>query len=383
MTKNKRTQNLKEAGITLVALVVTIIILLILVTVSISLVINNGILDKAKSAVDKYSEGEIEEQMKLAYTEWKMAKLTGTTENASGSIKSRLDKIYNNIEEVEVDNEKIDVTIEKNGQTYSYKYYINSGTVNKSYKDYVGYYADIDADGTVDGVIFADLLMGNTKQNKWGNVNIEPTINIEQSKKYYISKKNFEGEFGIKDVLSPQTNTGKERFYIMQLTNFTTPSYTDPIDNTNSYPEYTAYTWYKNAEGKMNPVVTLNDFGKGKENTKNMIIKWNEGYPQSPQDNKDIWKHIETKYNGGWFLPSINEWIVFANELEITATNYSSTYGLSDIYWSSSQGNATYIHVPFYKQGIISARTRIWSLFYSFSHNFLIFKKQARILVCF
>lgn len=45
-----------KIGITLVALVISIIVLLILATVSISLVINNGILDKAKYAVNKYSD---------------------------------------------------------------------------------------------------------------------------------------------------------------------------------------------------------------------------------------------------------------------------------------------------------------------------------------
>ena len=74
-------------GITLVALIVSIIILLILAIVSINLVMNNGILDKAKTAVNKYSEGEIEEQIKLAYLEWQTAKLTGTTENANIILK--------------------------------------------------------------------------------------------------------------------------------------------------------------------------------------------------------------------------------------------------------------------------------------------------------
>ena len=68
----------EDKGITLVALIISIIVLLILATVSISLVINNGILDKAKSAVDKYSDGENEEQIKLAYQEYQMAKYTGT-----------------------------------------------------------------------------------------------------------------------------------------------------------------------------------------------------------------------------------------------------------------------------------------------------------------
>ena len=61
--KQKRnTQN----GITLVALIITVITLLILATVSISLVINNNVLDHAQHGVDRYSEEEELEQIKLA-----------------------------------------------------------------------------------------------------------------------------------------------------------------------------------------------------------------------------------------------------------------------------------------------------------------------------
>ena len=54
-------------GITLVALIITIIVLLILAMVSISLVMNSGIITKSKTAVDKYSEEELQEQIKLAH----------------------------------------------------------------------------------------------------------------------------------------------------------------------------------------------------------------------------------------------------------------------------------------------------------------------------
>ena len=59
----------EQNGITLVALIITVIILLILAMVSISLVINSGIITKTKTTVDKYSEEEIGEQIKLAYAE--------------------------------------------------------------------------------------------------------------------------------------------------------------------------------------------------------------------------------------------------------------------------------------------------------------------------
>ena len=68
----------QEKGITLVALIITIIVLLILAMVSINLVMNGGIIDKSKNAVDKYSEEEVAEQIKLAYQEYQMSQYTGT-----------------------------------------------------------------------------------------------------------------------------------------------------------------------------------------------------------------------------------------------------------------------------------------------------------------
>ena len=69
--------NLKsKRGITLVALIITIIVLLILAIVSIRLVMNGGIIDKSKNAVDRYSDAEIQEQLKLGYQEYQMAKYT-------------------------------------------------------------------------------------------------------------------------------------------------------------------------------------------------------------------------------------------------------------------------------------------------------------------
>ena len=75
-------------GITLVALVISIIVLLILATVSINLIINNGILDKAKLAVDKYSEGEELEQIQLAVLSAQMKNRELTTDNLNMELKS-------------------------------------------------------------------------------------------------------------------------------------------------------------------------------------------------------------------------------------------------------------------------------------------------------
>ena len=54
-----------ERGITLVALVITIIVLLILATVTISLVINGGIIQRANNAVTKYNAAAYNEQNEI------------------------------------------------------------------------------------------------------------------------------------------------------------------------------------------------------------------------------------------------------------------------------------------------------------------------------
>ena len=91
---NLKTKAKNMKGITLVALVISIIVLLILATVSINLVINNGILDKAKTAVEKYSDGEIEEQIKLTYQEYQMSRFTQGNLDAVEFMTNKLEEIF-------------------------------------------------------------------------------------------------------------------------------------------------------------------------------------------------------------------------------------------------------------------------------------------------
>lgn len=108
-----------QKGITLVALIITIIVLLILAMVSISLVMNGGIIDKSKSAVDKYSGEEIQEQLKLAYSEWQMSQYTGTPMTAQ-DIQTKLGQIFGaeNVTDVSLANGKLTAKI--NGTPYEY-----------------------------------------------------------------------------------------------------------------------------------------------------------------------------------------------------------------------------------------------------------------------
>ena len=72
----------KQKGITLVALVITIIVLLILAMVSISIVMNQGIITKSKDAADKYNQKAEEEQGELTFFERLLGQYSGKDETS-------------------------------------------------------------------------------------------------------------------------------------------------------------------------------------------------------------------------------------------------------------------------------------------------------------
>ena len=274
---------------------------------------------------------------------------------------------------MEVESGTIIVTM--NEKEYTYYMQTGSITVDKPVEkikkstaktdSYVGYYADIDKDGNVDGVIFVDLLTGSIRDTqKWvddnGSYTLPTDVTISNVNNYYISKESHTWAGITKPVLSPKGN-GKERFYVMQITDFTTPAYTDETTPANSYDAFASYYWYKNAYGNMDQIITSNDFGKGNENTRKMIEKWNaagttNGYNKSAQEKRDIWKHIQTIYNDGkgWFIPSRAEWAAFANEIGgITTDNHYDKYELDWTYWSSSQINKWTVWTPRFNAGFM------------------------------
>ena len=82
-----------NSGITLVALIITIIVLLILAMVSIRLVMNGGIIDRAERGTAEYSVAEEKEQIQLGYKEYQMAQFEGgnaqlTVEGATVTAKT-------------------------------------------------------------------------------------------------------------------------------------------------------------------------------------------------------------------------------------------------------------------------------------------------------
>ena len=135
----------------------------------------------------------------------------------------------------------------------------------------VGYYADVDGNGTVDGVIFVDRKNGAS--GSWGSINGDYSIDtITGMKQYYVSKKNYSGKFGTKDVLSPM-GSGNARFYAMALNDVSSSTYT-----------------YEDAQ---------------------------------------------KQESNGWYVPSRNVWAAFGGQLKVERNNYNS-YGLKSDYWTST-----------------------------------------------
>ena len=205
---------------------------------------------------------------------------------------------------------------------------------------YVGYYADVDGNGSVDGVIYADLAIGgsgiwnlveNSTYDRTGTYTIPKGSNF---KKYEISKKNYTDDFGTKDVIKLSNTSGNERFYIMAL---------EDVDS--SY-----HHWYNAATGNMSDYTTATStsFGRGKQNTIKMIAKWNSSSygEQNSGSHADVWglSTVQSKINTdpAWYVPSREEWAAFGGELGITKTNYANK-GLMRDYWSSSQGTTSFV----------------------------------------
>lgn len=68
-------------------------------------------------------------------------------------------------------------------------------------------------------------------------------------------------------------------------------------------------------------------------------------------DTNDMWGLIKTEVSKGWFVPSRGEWSAFGGELAIP-TDYANV-GLSNYYWSSSQGNANYAYIAGFDYGYV------------------------------
>ena len=278
----------KEKGITLIALVITVVILIILATVTLNVVLGEGgLIQRAQQAKDLTEQATLEEQQ---------------------GLNSLMSEFTNIMAEETTPPEPEEPPIDK-------------------VEPKVGYYADIDGNGTPDGVIYADLAV--SKSGQWTDSDGTYSYTAKtNTKDYYISQTNYEGPFGTKDVLTAIDGEEEDRFYVMALEDFNTGTH---------------YCWYDAAYGNMDDYATATslDFGTGKANTEAMIAKWNSSAYGAQNDNGtylDMWGAIQDKVAEGCFVPSRGEWGAFGDNLGITTDNYVN-YGLSDWCWSSSQYN--------------------------------------------
>lgn len=340
---------------------------------------DNGILQKATEAKEITDKNQIVEQTRLDIlgeladkkgeepTETKIKEILGTyfKEDTIPEDLSDLNQV---------------MKTKSGGYTVKLSEVLDGVTIKKEVKEttiakstektdsYVGYYADIDNDGDVDGIIYADMVVGNTKSGRWNNdesdydegwsdYNVTKIDDVTSVKDYVVSTKTYAGQttagkykandgFGEKEVLVPATNSigTKDRFYVMTLEDFT--------NNSENW-----FYWYYNAYGKLDRPIegSANDFGEGKQKTIDMINDWNNntakyGEQTTASSGKyyiDLWGAIQDgQYNivstasdsKKWFIPSKSEWSAFGGELGITGDNFEEK-GLDTSYWSSSQSD--------------------------------------------
>ena len=200
----------------------------------------------------------------------------------------------------------------------------------------VGKYVDIDGDGIPEGIIFADLAVGGEGCFGYDQGTYKITALKEVMKDYtkeYVIKGNFSHKLnGEQEMLTPILD-GFERFYIMAL---------EDVD------EDTFYFYKMSSKEKFELQSKDIKFGTGKKNTTRLMNSWN-GEKYGPKHPNDIWGHAKKNIQKGWFIPSIDEWCAFADQLDINNENHEKK-GLRDDYFSSSQYNDfSYFSLSFYK----------------------------------
>ena len=114
---------------------------------------------------------------------------------------------------------KSEATDNYNAKTATYSATVKDTTFKSDLG--VGYYADTDGDGKVDGIIFADFKKGGS--GSWGGTSY--TISTKTDlKEYYISQESYTGKFGTYGVLSA-IGDGNERFNVMALNDYSSSTY--------------------------------------------------------------------------------------------------------------------------------------------------------------
>ena len=364
-----------KRGFTLIELLAVIVILAIITLIAVPLVlsiINDSKKESLQRSIDLYIDSAQKAVAKYQMTHSDFNPSTCTIKEKgnldcngteieveikgqapeSGTITFQNNKIY-----YDVELEGMEYIMDTTGKKEPQK-----APLPATGEDYRGYYADVNGDGTVDGIIYADLNNSSEQGAKWHDSNGAYTYTAKTNlNEYTVSNNTYKKNdgFGENKIIKLKKDKGNPRFYVMALEDFTTEEYIDPNDLNNNYPAYSSYQWYQNGVNPSNRVGRMTtyetdtslEFGKGYANTGKIIEIWNKNgtgegsYSGATQCDRDIFKHIQTKYQEGWYLPSLGEWAAFGDyfanrsnlETKLTTDNYNNIYKLSTYYWSSSQ----------------------------------------------
>ena len=333
---------MNNKGFTMIELLAIVTVLVTILIVSFPTIINMTKKDKERQYDDMVSTLCKAGETYIYENQDEFPKLGQVGEVFNLKIKKLID---DKLVDSNIENSKTNMKVENSTLKYKVEddkslscQYIEP-TLITTKDDYRGYYADVDGDGEPDGIIYADLAKGRSGQLPYIEQSYSYSTQTNLNEYVISTEKYTEGIFGERQIISlKKGSNGNSRFYVMALDDFKTT-------------DYTAFYWYYNAYDHMEPILTSTEFGTGKENTRKMIEKWNaagtsEGYPDSPQNNQDIWKYIQTNYQKGWYIPSIGEWMAFVDYMSGKEEdrvnfgdggNYNTIYGLSSLYWSSSQ----------------------------------------------
>ncbi len=306
------------SGVTLVALVVTVVILIILSSITLRILIKNGIMSGATQQEEMY-------------------------ENKTATEQKKIDRLVNEYKQATTVAERQPEGNEQKEETPTSP--IEEELVPKT-ENCIGYYADLDGDKHADGIIYADLAIGQETEAKW-NGNSDSVFQyskVTNSLKEYTKEEEEGSGFGSYTApMLKEVNSGgiTDRFYVMALNDF---------DTSKHYWYYNAYRTGRDKLKDTGKVVTgaTNDFGEGEINTNFWIGTYNDADSQEkygqPNAN-DLWKVIQGNLDANgktWFVPSKSEWSAFGNmcytneKIMMTTGNYWD-FGLNNYYWTSSQ----------------------------------------------
>ena len=343
--RNTTSQNTKyqipntQRGITLVALIITVIVLLILAIVSIRLVMNGGIIDRAERGTQAYSDSEVQEQIKLAYAEWQTAQWTSDAGDAATFVQGRLRTALNdNGLTVTEANGVFKVTF-SNGKKYEYN--IATGVAEE---------------GLPDGKVkYGNQVLGIGDQ-----VNYDPTLNATGSTTYTspASKSGKTGENADQSFDAATYKNAGFKWRVLDVKNGKIRLIADTDVGPGDYSENaTTYqlrgqTGYINGINELNTICGIFGHGKGADSATSITVddvNAITGYnPENP------------RYNQGSFSE-------YGNKVTYTrgsgdALSSSATNGQS---WSGTQSTFQYYNGTEFVN--LTGSTTITSTSYSYN----------------